>query len=786
MVGDFVAIGPAFRDRFDTAMQCYRVLFFSAPCGCGKTAVVRELLKRSKVDWRSASEGGALADPIKPGSEVLVLDDFQLLEDEEDKNALVDLIGRRDSLRFIILSRGIVPGWLMPFQLTGLMETFRLADLLLDMESSRCLLEAGGIRLCAADMASIQREVQGYPVALKFLRARLESGDPYCEATLDGVRRDLFRYFDEVVYRHFERPLRNLLLCLAPFDSFTVDMAKAMSGEDRAGKLVDRLVRDTTMLMLDGMETYRFQEVFRRFLLWKVDHEYSSSDECALYGRAGLYYEMEGDIANALECYTRSGDGRKVSELLERHAELHPGVGHYYETERFYRALPEREVMRSPVLISGMSMLCALMLDFDGSEMWYERLRGYAAGLKRGDADFREARARIAYLDIALPQRGSKGLIDLIGSLFTILTEKEIDLPAFSVTSTLPSIMNGGKDFCEWSKKDELIYTTMRRPVETVLGRDGVGLADCALCESLFEKGENISSRLLALLSQLGEVQAKGTPDIEFAIVGLVAREEVSQGRVDVARDTVLSLRERFERDGHDRFLANIDALLCRIDLRTREDDSVERWLREEAPTDILHLRAMWRYRYLTLAQVHIAHGEPDKALMSIAPLMPYCKRCARVMDSIHVSIITAICHYRMDDPVWVDEMHQVVDANRPYRFIWPIAQYGVAILPLLTGCEWKGDSAYLDDLVNATRRQAVLYPRFLEHAPKLVDPLSPAEMQVLRLLCNDMSNQQIGDLLGIKLATVKTHVSHILQKLGVNRRSEAKAKAEKLGLVQG
>ena len=68
----------------------------------------------------------------------------------------------------------------------------------------------------------------------------------------------------------------------------------------------------------------------------------------------------------------------------------------------------------------------------------------------------------------------------------------------------------------------------MRIPVEAVLGKDGVGLADCAIAESKFEKGEDISGRILLLVSQLGEVQKKGTPDIEFAMVGLLARSRVS------------------------------------------------------------------------------------------------------------------------------------------------------------------------------------------------------------------------------------------------------------------
>lgn len=35
-----------------------------------------------------------------------------------------------------------------------------------------------------------------------------------------------------------------------------------------------------------------------------------------------------------------------------------------------------------------------------------------------------------------------------------------------------------------------MLYQVLRIPVEAVLGKDGVGLADCAIAESKFEKGE--------------------------------------------------------------------------------------------------------------------------------------------------------------------------------------------------------------------------------------------------------------------------------------------------------
>lgn len=61
---------------------------------------------------------------------------------------------------------------------------------------------------------------------------------------------------------------------------------------------------------------------------------------------------------------------------------------------------------------------------------------------------------------------------------------------------------------------------------------------------------------------------------------------------------------------------------------------------------------------------------------------------------------------------------------------------------------------------------------------------LSEREMEVLRLMSKGMSNKEIGRALWIGETTVKTHVSHILRKLGQNDRTQAVLAAVKLGLV--
>lgn len=67
----------------------------------------------------------------------------------------------------------------------------------------------------------------------------------------------------------------------------------------------------------------------------------------------------------------------------------------------------------------------------------------------------------------------------------------------------------------------------------------------------------------------------------------------------------------------------------------------------------------------------------------------------------------------------------------------------------------------------------------------ELEDPLSDRELEVLDLMAKGLSNKEIGRTLWIGETTVKTHVSHILRKMGQNDRTQAVLAAVKAGLVR-
>ena len=779
-----IIIKTSVQKRFDSFMAHGRVLFFSAPCGFGKTVLADALLRGRNVLRQSAADPDCVIPPSAQDWDILLIDDLQFMQEEAGQQALCELIRSSPERHFVLLSRGVPPGCLTAFQYTGLMTVLEADDLLFDAGDVRRLFQLSGVNVTDSEIDGILKESVGYPLGVAITARCMSPDKPWTPELVARVYHEVFLYFETAIYRRFDLPVRRFLLELAPFESFDLEMARMVSGDPRAGERLDWILRYTTMLRYEDCQRFHFWSGFRAFLLWEMEREYTEEKRKALFSRGGLYYELKEDYAHALECYTSGGDHSKVSELLVRNAELHPGMGHYAEMEKYYRSLPEAEILASPSLMQGMSMLCALVMDYEGSERWYGELQKFVEHCGRQDAAGKQARGRLAWLDISLPQRGVNGLTETIPAVFRLMTNKEVSLPSFSVTSALPSIMNGGKDFSAWSKRDDLLYQTLRSPVETILGRDGVGLADCAVAESKFEKGENITGRMLTIIPRVSEIRQRGTPDMEFAINGLLARSLLAAGQSEDAYRTIESLREKFAEEGRERFLPNMDAMLVRIALHTGDLDYADTWYREKAPRDPMRVNVMKRYQYLTQAMVELADGKPGASMLTLSPLEDYVRSCGRHIDGIHLNILAAIALYRSRDEAWRQRLIGALNAAAEYHFIRTVSVYGAAVLPLLERLDWSGSARWRKQLMDDVRLQAAYYPRFLE--PRLApgEALTPTELQILHLICADKSNAEIGQIMDIKLPTVKTHVSHILDKLDVRRRSEAKTAAKRLRLI--
>jgi DNA-binding NarL/FixJ family response regulator len=105
------------------------------------------------------------------------------------------------------------------------------------------------------------------------------------------------------------------------------------------------------------------------------------------------------------------------------------------------------------------------------------------------------------------------------------------------------------------------------------------------------------------------------------------------------------------------------------------------------------------------------------------------------------------------------------------------------AIRSVFAGDVWL-DTAIAGKVVSAISSSKLAWPTANQGQLGAADTLSQRELEVLNLLVEGLSNQQIADRLVIGLETVKTHIKHILDKLAVSDRTQAAIKALRSGIV--
>jgi len=93
------------------------------------------------------------------------------------------------------------------------------------------------------------------------------------------------------------------------------------------------------------------------------------------------------------------------------------------------------------------------------------------------------------------------------------------------------------------------------------------------------------------------------------------------------------------------------------------------------------------------------------------------------------------------------------------------------------------GDALLSPAVTKRVIKQFARAPR--PEPPKGLDELTDREREILRLIARGLSNAEIGQELYISETTVKTHVTHILQKLGLRDRVQAVVLAYQSGLLE-
>ena len=200
---------------------------------------------------------------------------------------------------------------------------------------------------------------------------------------------------------------------------------------------------------------------------------------------------------------------------------------------------------------------------------------------------------------------------------------------------------------------------------------------------------------------------------------------------------------------------------------------------------------------YLVLARVLLARNDPVPALALLQRLLDAAASQGRTGSIIEIQALRALALAAHGDHASaLGTLAEALTLACPQGYVRVLADEGAPMRVLLAqlSAARRGqqhaarriDPGYLAALLRACGQAGAAPPpgRAAAAPPGLAEPLTDRELDVLRLIAAGKSNQRIAHDLFVALDTVKTHVTHILGKLGAANRTEAAARARHLGLI--
>ncbi|MBR1476621.1 MAG: hypothetical protein IJ608_01510 [Lachnospiraceae bacterium] len=676
---------PRVYDKLKKAEAVFSPVIMTAANGWGKTAAVDYYYRRKSPLILHCKDGNIceMSSFQDFRGSVVIIEDMQWLTEDESVRFLRKLL-RISGIQVVMLTRGTVPKYLasedMDFGFVRIQEN----DFALEEREVDEFFKERGIDLHPDDVAPLTEASKGYIRALHCYAARMENGTRYSEDLKAAVWQDIYHLWDGYVFEQCTDEFIHFALCVCQYEEFTLEMAEFLTHDKNVGRVIEYCRETMSQIEVRREGYYSIRPETRGYYCWKQNIAWSKEAVIENYRRGADYYEMTGDISNALKYYKKAGAIQRIKELLIRNANVHPGIGHYVEVKEYYFELPEEELKELPVLIAGMSMLYDLILMPEKSEKWHHELELFCKDKIKSREKRREAREWLAYLDIALPHKGTKGILRTMKNIFVLIKKGDITLPEFAATGNLPSIMNGGLDFCEWSKNDIQIAKFMGKPLEVIVGRYGKGLVTIALAESGFEKGTMPAYEVMTRCNDGFEAAAHGGRiEMCFVAVGIQIRQHLIEGQLPSAKRVFKFFYEKAQNENAIQLFKNLEVLRIWLSLFGGSNDAVRSFI-EEVPDARASFNSFDRYKQIIKLRCLIAESRLEEAFDLASFMESYLAAYERHFCWMEVVLLKAVTLYRFGDDHWKENLVKALIKGAEYHFVRLFSIEGAAILPLL------------------------------------------------------------------------------------------------------
>ncbi|AZZ93199.1 HTH-type transcriptional regulator MalT [Hahella sp. KA22] len=764
---------------------------------------------------------------------ILVLDDYHRVQNEQIHEALRFLIQHQPpALRLFILTRSEPPLGLANWRVRGMLHEIGADELGFTLEEARQFLhEKNDLRI--DDPQALQETLQrlkGWAAGLQIIALSAPPKDSFNDylRRFNGAHAHVLDFLAEEVLSKQSPERQAFLLKTSVLERFNSELAQALTEQKESfGMLQDLEKGGMFIAPLDEYRTwYSYHPFFAEFLRHQLQLQASPQAIVDLHRRAYEWWLQKAQTAEALTHLLQVGDPALIAETLSVHGWALFEQGQLSLIEQCLDALPEAAIANDNRLALLRAWVCLTQAD-PGSleealnqaeqrlpdqqeETQWRQVSAEISALKAQlyatveDIEAAHNHARQALAISSSASNAAAIALSVLGETHVCRGELDQARDAFiqaEASARAANSMHGllwtlGQQADVLRHQGDLLGCHQQQTIVLQLAREH-HLAQTPVMEFIHRQRADLLIEWLQCHEAAQHCDAglriveHLEPHCAIPLNALKASIALQQGEAGAAetylRKNTLLMREH-------RCHSDWRALSASIQLRywrqQRSLSAINEWLSAEpAPSPAPSHFQQRRARNLAFALLSLDRSH--EALQILQPLTSQARQFGlRLCEMENQILATWACLRLGKEDEASNALLRALQLADPMR----------AIASLLQAPEWLLEfyGAMMEDsrLSSAERRhlQRVLELSKRQHRPQKKTrnmpeqaralALTPKEWEVLRLIGEGSSNERIAERLYVAPSTVRSHIKHVYQKLGISSRVEARRVS--LDLSQG
>ena len=768
----------------------------------------------------------------------LVLDDYHLIENEVIHEMLSFwLTHLPPQLHLIITSRADLPFSISKLRVRQQVKEIRAADLrFTPAETAVFLNDLMGLNLTTDDVAALEARTEGWIASLQLAALSLSQQGQSAQSTFiqqfSGSNRFVMDYLVDEILHQLDADTREFLIETAVFDRLCADLCDVVRQTTNAQQMITQLEQANLFLIPldDHQQWFRYHHLFADFLRHRFLQNPLAQRE-QLHQRATAWFTDNDLLDEAIAHALTIEDFSTAANLMADYSADLLVRGEVGKMMHWINLLPAGVPQQNRRL----GIFYAWALIFTGQ---FGAVVDFVVELEKlGDTPTWPMQAYVTVINGFLATRNGRfaeGIAltqDAVAQLNKF--EHQDDIHAIMVGAAEINLADSYMLSNQFDKAYQQYQTavTVNRETGNILAGLGAvkALADLTIAKGQLHKAQDIlqqgmqmaqywqaqlpipGTKLLAaapLQATLGLLHyqwndlAKARPLIEeaaemYKLGGAINEAEGiaalihlrwAEGNLSAINHLLEQFRLLAENHPHDYTQQRVQCAIIEWKIRLAKSDpqwhyyrrDIEEWI-DNTPLSADDIPYVNEFFFFTYALALLYLGQSERLLPLLHQLKHIVEASNRLGDLARLQMMQLLLFVQnKNTAVSLEILTSLLNQTETEGYIRLFVDEGQIIADLLRQLP---ATPYRDHLLtqfpkteNANEKSS---PSQL-----LVEPLSERELEVLALIADGATNQQIADQLVIAKSTAKKHVSNIIGKLGVENRTAAIARARELGLI--